>query len=185
LQFVRTVNVSAQVTLDMLCVAVGRSRHQTTIAQHQHLAEQGAELVELRLDYIQGPINVKRLLADRPGPVMITCRRERDGGKFTGSEESRLLLLRTAITEGAEYIDLEEDVAAGVPRFGRTKRVISYHNFRNTPPNVDDIHYRMRSFDPDVIKLATIRSRPASSASARWSMCITTTASGATRPCSE
>ncbi|MEX0585779.1 MAG: shikimate dehydrogenase [Pirellulales bacterium] len=144
----------------MLCVAVGRSRHHTTIAQHQHLVEQGAELVELRLDYIQGQVNVKRLLADRPGPVMITCRRERDGGKFVGSEENRLLLLRTAITEGAEYVDLEEDVAASVPRFGRTKRVISYHNFRHTPPNLEDIHRRMRPLDADVIKLAAMANQP-------------------------
>ena len=50
----------------MICVAIGRSRHKHMIAEHQHLAEQGAKLVELRLDYIAGKVNIKRLLAERP-----------------------------------------------------------------------------------------------------------------------
>ena len=129
------------------------------MAEHRHLVEQGAELVELRIDYISGPVNVRRLLSDRPGPVIITCRRERDGGKFTGREEDRLLLLRTSIAEGAEYIDLEEDIAAEVPRFGKTKRVISFHHFNKTPDDLEEIHARMCSLDADVVKLATLANR--------------------------
>ena len=49
------------------------------IAEHRHLVEQGAKLVELRLDYINGEVNLRRLLVDRPSPVVVTCRRERDG----------------------------------------------------------------------------------------------------------
>ena len=39
-------------------------------AEHRHLVEQGAQLVELRIDYIEGEVNLKRLLTDRPGPVI-------------------------------------------------------------------------------------------------------------------
>lgn len=130
------------------------------IAEHKHLVEQGAPLVELRLDYISGAVNIKRLLTDRPGPVIITCRRERDGGKYRGSEEERLLLLRTAIAEGVEYIDLEDDVAASVPRFGKTKRVISLHDFRRTPDNLAELHERLSSLDPDIVKIATLAEHP-------------------------
>ena len=49
------------------------------IAEHKHLAEQGAQIVELRLDFILTPINLKRILAERPCPVVITIRRQRDG----------------------------------------------------------------------------------------------------------
>ena len=45
-------------------------------------------------------------------PVIVTCRRESEGGRWEQSEEARLLLLRTAIVEGADYVDLEEDIAA-------------------------------------------------------------------------
>jgi 3-dehydroquinate dehydratase/shikimate dehydrogenase len=125
------------------------------IAEHRHLVQQGAKLVELRLDYINGDVNLRRLLVDRPSPVVITCRRPHDGGKWTGTEEQRLMLLRSAIAEGVDYVDLEEDVAAMIPRYGKTKRIVSLHDFRKTPDNLEEIHARLAAHDADVIKLAT------------------------------
>lgn len=116
--------------------------------------------MELRLDYINGEVNVKRLVADRPCPVLITCRRPADGGKYPGTEEQRQLLLRTAITEGVEYVDLEGDIAGMVPRFGRTKRVVSLHDFRKTPDNLEDIHRRLCGLDPDIVKIAVMANHP-------------------------
>ncbi len=144
----------------MICVSIGRGRHRHMIAEHRHLAEQGAKLVELRLDYINGAVNIKRLLADRPCAVVITCRRPADGGKWAGTEEQRQLLLRTAIAEGVEYIDLEDDIAAGVPRFGKTKRIVSFHDFRKTPDNLDEIHRRLSQCDADIVKIATMANHP-------------------------
>jgi len=146
--------------LAMICVSIGRGRHRHVIAEHRHLVEQGARMVELRLDYINGDVNVKRLVADRPSPVLITCRRPADGGKYAGSEEQRQLLLRTAITEGVEYVDLEDDIAGMVPRFGKTKRVVSIHDFRKTPENLEEIHRRLCGLDPDIIKIAVMANRP-------------------------
>src|SRR6266576_3428071 len=100
----------------MICVSIARGRHRHVIAEHRHLVQQGARLVELRLDYINGEVNLRRLLVDRPCAVVVTCRRERDGGKFERNEETRQMLLRTAIAEGVEYVDLEEDVAGTIPR---------------------------------------------------------------------
>ena len=50
----------------MICVSIGRSRHKHMLAEFAHLVEQGAELVELRLDYISSRVNIQRLLKDRP-----------------------------------------------------------------------------------------------------------------------
>jgi 3-dehydroquinate dehydratase / shikimate dehydrogenase len=144
----------------MICVSIGRGRHRHVIAEYRHLVDQGARLVELRLDYINGEVNLKRLVADRPCPVVIACRRTVDGGKFAGSEEQRRLLLRAAIAEGVEYVDLEDDVAASIPRFGRTKRIVSLHDFRKTPDNLDELHRRMCQLDPDIIKLSTMANHP-------------------------
>src|SRR3954447_15219786 len=129
----------------MICVSIGRSRHKHMLAEFAHLVEQGAELVELRLDYISTRVNIQRLLKDRPCPTVITVRREQDGGKYTGSEDARMIMLREAIANGVEYIDLEDDIAGNVPRFGKTKRIISYYNFRNTPENLRDLHARMKA----------------------------------------
>lgn len=130
------------------------------MAEHRHLVEQGAELVELRLDYIRSSVNIKRLIQDRPCPVIISCRRERDGGRFSETEQQRMLLLRTAIAEGVEYVDLEEDIADQIPRFGDTKRIISYHDFRKTPDNLEEIHARMTGQDPDIVKICTMANHP-------------------------
>jgi len=144
----------------MICVSIGRGRHRHMMAEHRHLVAAGAKLVELRLDYIRGEVNLKRLITDRPSPVVIACRRECDGGKFMGTEEQRLMILRTAIAEGVEYVDLEEDVAAQIPRFGKAKRIVSLHDFRKTPDDLEAIHQRLAALDADVVKISTMANRP-------------------------
>ena len=144
----------------MICVSIARGRHKQVRAEHKHLVEQGAQLVEIRLDYIRRDINLKRLLRDRPCPVIMTCRREKDQGKWTGSEETRLMLLRAAIAEGVEYVDLEEDIAGGTPRYGTTKRIISLHDFRETPEDLQSLHARLAGLDADIVKIATMANDP-------------------------
>jgi 3-dehydroquinate dehydratase/shikimate dehydrogenase len=124
-------------------------------AEHQALAQHGVELCELRLDYLNRAPELSRLLPGRPTPVVITCRRDSDRGLWRGSEEQRLTLLRAAIVQGAEYVDLEEDAAKLIRRYGSTKRIISYHNFEETPGDLEAIHARLADCDPDIIKLAT------------------------------
>lgn len=144
----------------MICVSIGRGRHKHVIAEHLHLADQGAQMVELRLDYIQRDISLKRLLESRPCPVVITIRRESDGGRWIKSEEERLTLLRAAIVEGVDYVDIEEDIADKIPRYGKTKRIISLHDFQSTPEDLTAVHARLAKFDGDVIKLATMANSP-------------------------
>ncbi len=144
----------------MICVSIGRGRHRMMKAEHKHLVEQGVQLVELRLDYIRNSVNLRRLLDDRPCSVIAACRRPNEGGKWEGSEQDRQVLLRTAIADGVDYIDLETDIAEAIPRYGATKRIISYHNFRETPGNIEDIHHRATKLDPDIIKIITMANHP-------------------------
>ncbi|MCH2210088.1 MAG: shikimate dehydrogenase [Fuerstiella sp.] len=125
-------------------------------AQHEELAEQKAELVELRLDWMHTRPDVGRLLRDRPTPVVITCRRQQDRGQWTGTEEQRRSILREAIALGAEYVDLEIDIAGSVERYGDTQRIVSFHNFEETPPDLHQIYSEMTKCDPDVIKIVTM-----------------------------
>lgn len=144
----------------MICVSLGRTRHSSIREEHRALAEKGAELVELRLDYMRKRPDVGLLLKDRPTPVVVTCRRRTDRGRWSGTEEQRLSILREAIIGGAEYVDLEDDVAKSIRRYGRTKRIISYHNFDETPLNLSEIHRRLAACDPDVIKIVTMANAP-------------------------
>ncbi len=140
----------------MICVSLGRTRHKHMLAEHQHLAQNGVKLVELRLDYIGRSPNLTRLMKDRPTPVVIAVRRREDGGRWMGTETDRQMLLRSAIVSGAEYVDFEADIASSVPRYGNTKRIISYHDFQETPDNLEDLHAAMAAEDADIVKLATM-----------------------------
>jgi len=138
----------------MLCVTIARTRHKHMLLEHQEVAAQGAKLVELRLDYIGRSIDLARLLKNRPTPVVITCRRKEDGGRWERSEEERLMLLRQAIALGIEYVDLEDDIAHKIPRYGRTKRIVSVHNFEGTPAHLEAIHESLTKHDADIVKIA-------------------------------
>ncbi len=144
----------------MICVSIGRTRHKMVTLEHQALAQKGAELVEYRLDYLSHLPDLGRLLQDRPTPIVITIRRAEDKGRWRDTEEQRQTLLRQAIVQGVEYVDLEMDIAQQIRRYGKTKRIISFHNFRETPEDLADIHAKMTKLDPDIIKLTTMANSP-------------------------
>lgn len=138
----------------MICVTVGRTRHKHTVAEHQRLGELGAELVELRLDYIGRSIDLSRVIRVRPTPIVITCRRKEDGGRWEKTEDERQMLLRAAIASGVDYVDLEEDTAAKIPRYGKTKRIVSLHDFEGTPEDLEELPERLARLDADIVKIA-------------------------------
>ena len=140
----------------MLCVTIGRTRHKYMVAEYQHLSEIGADLVEMRMDYLGRAIDLRRLLANRRAPLLVTCRRREDGGRWDKTEHERLMILRSAIASGVDYVDLEEDIAASIPRYGKTKRIVSLHNFEETPDNLEEIHARLAALDADIVKIATM-----------------------------
>ncbi len=139
----------------MICVTIGCGSHKRMISEHQKLAEDGIRLTELRLDFLRKTPDFQRLLKNRPTPVIVTVRRTQDGGHWMGDEESRLRVLRTAIVEGADYVDLELDTAKKIPRYGKTKRIVSYHNFDETPQDLQQIAKTLLAADPDMIKIVT------------------------------
>jgi 3-dehydroquinate dehydratase/shikimate dehydrogenase len=140
----------------MICVIIGRGRHKSLQTEWQAAAEAGAGLVELRIDCLRRDPDLKRILAERYTPVVFTVRRGADGGLWRGDEERRQRLIREAIVAGVDYVDLEMDVADKVRRFGKTKRIVSYHNFKQMPDDLDEVGAKIRDLDPDVVKVAAI-----------------------------
>ncbi len=138
----------------MICVSIGRTRHKMMLVEIQEAAKRGAELIELRLDFLARPPDLKRLLAEKPCPMIATVRRQQDGGRWNGKEEERLMLLRQCIVGGFDWVDLETDVADQIPRFRGVQRIVSYHDLREMPDELEQIHQRMSAQDADVVKLA-------------------------------
>src|ERR1700732_1872612 len=104
-----------------ICVVIGRTRHRMMQIEIQEAAKRGARLIELRLDFLAKAPDFKRLLHDKPCPMIATVRRPADGGRWSGTEEDRQMLLRQAIVGGFDWVDLEMDVAAEIPRFKGVK----------------------------------------------------------------
>src|SRR3990172_6909981 len=117
-----------------------------------------ADIVELRIDYIKD-VDLKRLLEKRTKPVIVTNRPIREGGKFDGSEEERIALLKLAVRLQADYVDVEHD---GIQHIRRdtvhrvpTKIIVSYHNFRETPGDLTDIYKKLSQSGADILKIIT------------------------------
>jgi 3-dehydroquinate dehydratase/shikimate dehydrogenase len=109
--------------------------------------------VELRLDAMEAP-DLPRLLARPPCPLILTCRPKREGGLYDGPEQPRLELLRQAARLGAQYIDIEHDAFQALGPVAPSKRIVSYHNFKQTPPDLDAVHATLVRLGADVVKFA-------------------------------
>lgn len=138
----------------MICVTIACGSHTRMTAEHQRLADEGIKLVELRLDFLRREPDLKRLIPARPTATVVTVRRQQDGGLWRDSEEKRLTLLRSAIATEPEFVDLEVDIAEQIPPFGKTRRIISYHNTETMPENIEGLHREMSAKKPHFIKIA-------------------------------
>ncbi len=139
----------------MTLIALALAEPTTTAARRAMQQAVGrADLAELRLDLMQ-EFDLPALLADRPLPVIITCRPPREGGRWPGSEAARLKLLRQAAQLGADYVDLEGDAAAVLPQFdrSRTRIILSQHNFAAMPNDLAAQAAALWAAGADVVKV--------------------------------
>jgi 3-dehydroquinate dehydratase type I len=95
----------------------------------------GSDLAELRIDKTDFSEEEIRELFALPVDIIATCR------PGTKSESEREALLRTAISSGAAYVDIEIDAATDYFQRIRdevknqnSKLIVSYHNEEHTPP---------------------------------------------------
>ena len=147
---------------DRVLVVIGRTRHKMVMIELLEAVKRGGKFIELRLDFLAKAVDFKRLAPNKSCPWVATLRRSSDGGRYHGTEQERLIIIRQAIVSGVfDWVDLENDIAAGVPRFGSVKRIISYHNLTETPANLEDIYADMLKKDGDVYKVAVLAQGPA------------------------
>lgn len=135
----------------MICISVTPSSR--TLAPADLLnASRKADLIELCLDNFLKVPDVGDLLKVVDKPILVSCRRKKDGGHFEGTEAERMTLLRNTIVAGPAFVELELDIAEAVPRFGDTKRVISFTSLNRAPDNVDEIFEKCYRAKADVVK---------------------------------
>src|SRR6516165_1866537 len=127
----------------MICISIAQESRRFALADMVNAAKQ-CDLLEVRLDRFGKAPDVGELLANKPKPVIMSCRRPSDGGLWDGSEDERLAILRQCIVSKADYVEIELDVADQIRKFPPAKRVISYTNLRRRRPTSPTFTLRPR-----------------------------------------
>jgi 3-dehydroquinate dehydratase/shikimate dehydrogenase len=117
--------------------------------------------VELRLDHFE-KIDLEALKAFISScgmPVMLTVRRKDQGGVFKGDEQARLGLLESLCALQPAYMDLEYDVSIEFRKklFENYPNILflsSYHDFSQTPEDLDAILSKMNTPYAHIYKIA-------------------------------
>jgi 3-dehydroquinate dehydratase type I len=130
-------------------------------ARSMKKAAEWADLYEWRLDFLsRGDIKprIKRL----PGPLILTCRPEWDGGRFKGDEQERADLIRRFWDLAPDYVDVELKAGDAVweavrGRPENTRLIVSLHLWEATPPEAFLAAWfqRLSKTEADVMKLVT------------------------------
>ena len=118
-----------------------------------------ADIMELRIDYIKN-LDLTRLLKEKKKKIIVTNRKKNEGGCFEGSEEERINTLKKSISLGADFIDIElSSGEKAIKELSKSKKdtkiILSYHNFEETPENLEEIYKKIKAFSPDIVKIVT------------------------------
>jgi 3-dehydroquinate dehydratase/shikimate dehydrogenase len=148
-----------------ICVAIiGTSP--TELLEKAEAIYRDNTFIEFRLDYLAKPLaalpKLKEFLAAHTEVTAIaTCRREANGGKFTGNTAAELDVLQKAASSGFHLVDLELQTAEQIKPAELDKLrergaglILSYHDFVATK-DLDGIFERMRPFEAEFLKIVS------------------------------
>jgi 3-dehydroquinate dehydratase/shikimate dehydrogenase len=146
---VRVCAVIAEATMDAARAAIKR-------------AASIADMIEVRLDYLRDfdfadLDGLRALLEGKPLPTIITCRATSEGGKQQVDDRIRLRLLVEGARRFADYCDIEAAhyVQASALSPDISRLIVSYHNFDETPVDLDVVYDRVTALPAAVHKIVT------------------------------
>lgn len=123
--------------------------------------EEVADLIELRVDTIQdfASSDINTIREHTTKEAIWTCRSKEEGGSYEGTEEERVALIQKGIGL-FEYVDIELKTVQShdFTCNEKSKIIISYHNFQETPSywDMQKILFEMNQHKPDIIKIAAM-----------------------------
>jgi len=155
--------------LPRICIALGFPDLDRLLEHARREAEAGETFLEFRLDYLERPERgaeaIHGFLEQHPDCIVLaTCRRHQNRGKFNGSIEEEMRVLDAAVAAGAQAVDMEiesaEPAADKLGAFrGRSRLIVSYHNYEATP-QLDALLSRMTRIPADGYKIVTTARKP-------------------------
>ncbi len=126
----------------MLCLTLtGNTLEKNT--EYIELYHTMSDLCELRIDLLE-QMNLQDIIAfsqQAQLPLILTCRRERDGGAYRRTDRTRTGQLNRLLREGTwAYVDLEEDFRRGeleqIARERNIRIIRSFHDMQRVPADL-------------------------------------------------
>jgi 3-dehydroquinate dehydratase-1 len=126
-----------------ICASIGAKNVEALERQIKKAFSMGADYIEIRFDFlkisdIEAAIKIAESTKSR---AVFTLRSAHEAGTFEGSESKRVTLLKRLSTAGPMLLDVEyltirdNDNLADFLISQRTPILISWHDFKRTPPN--------------------------------------------------
>ncbi len=119
-----------------------------------------SDLVELRLDYFNSlDLEALKILRNEfTIPMIFTLRSQAQGGNYTQTEGNRLADILLLLALKPEYFDLENDILPQffeeLSKYPEVRLILSYHNFKETPDNLEMIYQEMQKIPAFLYKIA-------------------------------
>lgn len=149
-----------------LAVPISASTVRQAGDQIKQAKSAGAEMLELRVDYIDGvtPDCIEELLAfaaDVSLPVIITCRDTTEGGANDLDRDVRVSILVEAIEKGADFVDCEyvnysdldvrRRIDQALSQSPKTRLILSAHDFSGPFPDLAALYNEIFEFCPQAV----------------------------------
>ncbi len=119
--------------------------------------------IELRLDLFPhiDIEYIKNFLQKSTCPVMLTLRKTSQGGQFQGTELERKTLIEELLSLTPPFFDLEYDMDSEflyrtIKNYPKTNFILSYHNFQETPADLEKIYQFMQNYPVFNYKIAAM-----------------------------
>lgn len=150
-----------------LTVPISADNLETAKEQIKTAAKAGAEMLELRTDYLKdlSVELVKSLIGQAKTitklPIIVTCRDKAEGGANNWHLKLRLDILVTAAQAGAEFIDFEyanflatenrELIERALAEHPHCRLIVSAHNFKGKFENIGRLYRDIETLYPAAI----------------------------------
>jgi 3-dehydroquinate dehydratase/shikimate dehydrogenase len=137
-----------------ICVSLTEETTAGVVERMQELSGI-ADLFEVRADLVLD-LDLLTVLRARTRPILLTCRAESEGGRLADDDPRRRMTLLEAVKRGFDYVDVEYRSAftdVMVEKAGRGL-VVSYHDLKGTPEDLDGFYAAMREGGADIVKIA-------------------------------
>lgn len=120
-----------------ICVSILPKNMQEASMLIKKAEESKADLIEIRLDFLEANASLKDLVQKKKTPLIATRKLTSERGFFSGTESERQQSLLNAAQSGFEYVDVDlsspslQETIVKLKQLG-AKPIVSYHKFDGT-----------------------------------------------------